>query len=84
MNIEKRENMEPIFLEQWLHGLIKQKVREDTEYRQFSGKDSIDQVSRSDIDNYQLFKLKKTLSYVCEKSTFYRELFAANGIDISD
>lgn len=76
--------MEPIFLEQWLHGIIRQKAREDTGYRQFRDKDNIDRVERADIDNYQLFKLRKTLAYIYEKSTFYRELFVKNGIDVSD
>lgn len=84
MKIRKQGHMEPIFLEQWLHGIIKQKVREDTEYQQFLRKENIDQVERSDIDSYQLFKLRKTIAYVYEKSTFYRELFTNNGININD
>ena len=76
--------METIFLEQWLHNIIRQKVKEDAEYRQFVGKENIDQLTRGDIDLYHLFKLRKILSYAYQKSTFYRELFNRSGIKIDD
>ncbi|TET16704.1 MAG: phenylacetate--CoA ligase family protein [Dehalococcoidia bacterium] len=76
--------METIFLEQWLHNIIRQKVKEDPEYRQFVGKESIDQLTRADIDLYHLFKLRKIVSYAYQKSTFYRELFNRSGIKIDD
>ena len=76
--------METIFLEQWLHNIIRQKVKEAPEYRQFVGKESIDRVTRADIDRYHLFKLRKILTYAYEKSTFYRELFNNRGIKVDD
>jgi len=76
--------LETTFLEQWLHNVIRQKVKEDPEYRQFVGKASIDQVTRADIDLHHLFKLRKILSYAYQKSTFYRELFNRSGIRIDD
>lgn len=76
--------METIFLEQWLHNIIRQKVKTDSTYRQFVGKESIGQVTRADIDLYHLFKLKKILSYAYQKSTSYRELFNRSGIKIDD
>jgi len=76
--------VETIFLEQWLHNIIRQKVKEAPEYRQFVGKESIDRVTRADIDRYHLFKLRKILTYAYEKSTFYRELFNNRGIKVDD
>ena len=76
--------MGTIYLEQWLHNTIRQKMREDPEYRQFVGKESIDQVTRADIDCYQLFKLRKILYYAYENSTFYRNLFNKSGIKVDD
>jgi phenylacetate-CoA ligase len=72
--------METIFLEQWLHNTIRQKLKEDLEYRQFVGKDSLEKVTRADVDNFQLFRLGKMLSYAHQNSSFYRELFNNNGI----
>jgi phenylacetate-CoA ligase len=84
MRTKKHGYMEPIFLEQWLHNIIRQKVREDSEYQQFVGGKSVKQVTRADIDRYQLFKLRKMLSYAYEKSTFYRQLFNKSGIKADD
>lgn len=76
--------METSYLEHWLHKLIKQKFSEDPEYRQFAGKHAIRQITRADIDRYQLFKLRKILSYAYEKSTFYRKLFDRSGLRADD
>ncbi|MFC1907084.1 DVU_1553 family AMP-dependent CoA ligase [Chloroflexota bacterium] len=76
--------METIFLEQWVHNIIRQKVKEDPEFRQFAGKESIDTVTRDDIDRYHLFKLRKMLSYVFEKSSFYRKMSEESGLTAED
>ncbi len=76
--------METIFLEQWLHNRIRQQVKEDPEYRQFLGKTSLEQVTRADVDNFHLFNLRKTLSYVYQNSSFYEELFRNSGITPED
>jgi len=76
--------LETIFLEQWLHNIIRQKAKEDPEYRQFIGKENIDLVTRADIDLYQLFKLRKMLSYAYDKSAFYHELFNNSGIKVDN
>jgi len=76
--------METIFLEQWLHNKIRQKVKEDPKYREFIGKDRLEQVTRADVDSYHLFKLREVLSYAYKNSTFYKELFNNNGIKPED
>lgn len=76
--------METIYLEQWLHDLIRQKIRDDTSFRAFMGKDSLERVTRADIDRYQLFKLRQTIVYITEKSGFYRDLLGPNGIKAED
>lgn len=72
--------MRPIFLEEWIRHRIKRKVEEDREYRRFVGKECLKAVTRQDLEDFQLFKLQKTLSYVTEKSPFYKDMFAKNGI----
>jgi phenylacetate-CoA ligase len=76
--------METIFLEQWLHDTIRQRIKKDPEYRQFIGKDRLEQVTRADINNYHLYKLRKVLSYVYKNSSFYKELLNNNGIKPDD
>ena len=72
--------MKPIFLEEWIHNRIKRRVGEDSEYRQYVGKECLKEVTRQDMEDFQLFKLQKTLHYVSEKSPFYQYMFAKNGI----
>ncbi len=76
--------METIFLESWLHNIIRQKAKADPEYRQFIGKESLERVTRANVENYQLFQLKKMLSYVYQRSSFYKELFNNRGIKPED
>ncbi len=77
--------MGTISLEQWLHNIIRQKVKEDPAYRQFVGQESIiDDVTRADIDRYHLFQLRKTLAYAYEKSAFYRSLFDQSGLKVDE
>jgi phenylacetate-CoA ligase len=73
--------MKPIFLEHWLHEKIKKKMEEDPDYRQFIGKGSFGrEVTRGDVEDYQLYKLRKILSYAYEKSDFYKKRFKTHGI----
>lgn len=76
--------MEPIFLEPWLHNIIRKKLKEDTEYRQWVGQESLPEITRADIDRYHLFLFRKTLAYASEKSIFYREMLDKNGIKPDD
>lgn len=70
-----------MFLEDWIHNKIKQQVEEDIEYRRYIGKDNLTAVTRQDVEDFQLFRLRKTLTYACEKSPFYQNLFAKSGVD---
>ena len=76
--------METIFLERWLHDIIRQRVKQDPEYRQFINRESLAKVTRADIENFQLFRLRKILAYSYEKIPFYRELFDKNDIKPDD
>lgn len=37
-------------------------------------------LARADVEEYQLYKLKKMLAYVYEKSSFYKDLFSRHGV----
>ena len=77
--------METIFLERWLHEKIRQGHRADHQFRQFIGEAGLSEpLTRKDIENYQLFKLKKILAYAYEKSAFYRDRFDNHGIGPGD
>lgn len=76
--------METIFLEQWLHEEIRKKVREDDEFARFFGKENLSHITRADVESYQLFKLKKILSYVYDKSFYYQDVLSRNAINPED
>jgi phenylacetate-CoA ligase len=70
--------------EESLHKLIKERINKDQECHRFVGKESLEQLTRADIDRYQLFKLRNILSYVYKKSAFYRELFDKHGVKVDE
>jgi phenylacetate-CoA ligase len=67
-------------IEKWLHDKIKEKAKEESEFRHLLGKETLDQVKKDDVEKFHLFQLRKILSYVYEKSPFYREHLTKNGI----
>jgi phenylacetate-CoA ligase len=54
-------------LEEWIH-----RIAGDTL--------GIDPITREDLETYRLLRLRQTLQYVFEKSSFYRELFGKHGL----
>lgn len=71
-------------IEQWLHDKIKQKAKEELEFRQLLGKETLREVTKADVEKFQTFQLKKTLSYVYDNSPFYRELLTKKVISPED
>ena len=69
-----------IFLEQWIHNKIKQELRGNPELCL----DLERQLTRKEIEDFQLFKLRGILSYALEKSLFYQNLFTKEGVRPED
>jgi len=77
--------METIYLERWLHEKIRNGHQTDPEYPHFTDEAMLSgQLTRRDIEHYQMYKLRKTLAYVYEHSAFYRERFKGLGIHPED
>jgi len=68
-----------VIFEEWIHNRIKETFKSDPEFRQFMGKGSLPDVTREDIEAYQMFRLKKTIDYSSVNSSFYRALNARIG-----
>ncbi len=81
---KNREDLERIYLEEWLHSKIRYEVLTNPDFRAFTGGGLPERLTRADIERYHLFRLKKLLSYVSENSSFYRDLFDKNHIRPSD
>ncbi len=73
-----------MFLEEWIHNRIRQEAKENPECRQYLAKGDLKNITSKVIEDFQLFKLRKTLNYACQESVFYRELFREHGINPSD
>ncbi len=56
----------------------------DAEFRDFSHRDSLDRITRADVEIYQFFRLRQILQYSYRNSSFYRGLFRAAGIEPDD
>lgn len=67
--------MNAIYLEHWLHEKIIKKCEKSPECKEAIGPLSRKKLSRTNVENYQLTELKKTLLYAYEKSSFYRQVF---------
>lgn len=76
--------METIFLQRWLHNIMRRRLKDDGEYRQFIGKDSLADITSSDVQYFQLYKLKRILNYAYDRSPFYHELFTRYGVNPND
>jgi phenylacetate-CoA ligase len=63
-----------MFFEEWIHNRIKDTFNNDPEFRQFTGKKDLTEVSRKDIEAYQIYRLRKTIEYSSANSSFYRDL----------
>ncbi len=62
-------------LEAWIHGQVIDEFNSSTELGKKMGDRRPDDVQRSDIEQYQLFRFRRMLQYVKENSVFYRKLF---------
>jgi len=71
----------PVSLEESLKRIIKRRIRETPEYQKHAAEGSLGKITRGDLEDFQLFQLRKMLHYVFDKSPFYRELFIKRGIE---
>jgi phenylacetate-coenzyme A ligase PaaK-like adenylate-forming protein len=73
-----------MFLEEWVHNRIRQEVKENAECQQYITEKDLKSITRKVIEDFQLFKLRKTLNHAYQESVFYQELFRKHGINPSD
>ena len=73
-----------MFLEEWIHNRIRQEEKENPEFRQYIAKRDLRSITRKVIEDFQIFKLRRTLQHACQESVFYQEIFHKHGINPSD
>jgi phenylacetate-CoA ligase len=70
-----------LYLESWIQYIIASALENDAEYRRFANKTCLNTITRSDVESYQVHKLRRILRYCREKSDFYREMFRTEHIE---
>jgi phenylacetate-CoA ligase len=73
-----------LYLESWIHHSIRTALEKDAEYRRFANKSHMASLTRSDVETYQIYKLRRILRHCRDKSAFYREMFRAESIEPED
>ena len=63
-----------MIFEEWIHNRIRDTFDIDEEFRQFTGKTYLEEVTREDIEAFQIFRVKKAIEYSSKNSSFYRGL----------
>jgi len=71
-------------LEEWIHSFIKTEAAKNLEFQEFIGKKTLEKLIKDDVEKYQLYKLRRVLRYVYERSPFYKGLFRKAGLTPED
>jgi phenylacetate-CoA ligase len=73
-----------LFLENWIHTIVRKTLYEDAESRGIVRGSNPKRMTRGDVETYQQIRLRCTLHYAYENSSFYREQFRTAGIEPED
>ena len=73
-----------MYLEYWLHEIIKTACQTEPEFRLCVNKGGLNQVTRSDVEAYQNYRLRRVLQYSYDRSSYYRGLFDSAGLKPED
>jgi len=61
-------------LEAWIHAQVRSEFQASSELRRAIGKSRLDEVTREDLVEYQLHRVRKQMEYVMENSIHYRRV----------
>lgn len=65
-------------LEEWIHMKVRQTAKDEKEFRRVLGRSSVNEVTREDLRQYQMFKFRKLMRYADENSIYYHKVMADN------
>jgi len=63
-----------MIFEEWIHNRIRDTFNRVPEFRRLTGKEHLKEVTREDIETFQVFRVKKTIAYSSKNSSFYKDL----------
>jgi phenylacetate-CoA ligase len=73
-----------VHLEEGLFELCSQRIRADEEFKIIARNRNFDQVDYDLFQEFRLYQLKKTIRYVAENSSFYKEKFRESNVGPED
>ncbi|MDY7033236.1 MAG: AMP-binding protein [Thermodesulfobacteriota bacterium] len=76
--------MKTCYVETWLHEKVRQTTTDNPELGGRECFKDLSHITRSHIEEFQFFKLKRILDYAFQKSRYYKEVFAETGITPND
>jgi phenylacetate-CoA ligase len=76
--------LNPSNLEPWLLGKIRNCRKRDEAFRRFAAGSRRRRLTRSEVDAYRDYRLRRTFEYAFTRSAFYREQFDKNGLKPED
>jgi len=71
-------------LEVWVHNKVREEFKRSPELRQAIGREELGAVTRADLRQYQLHRLRKQMAYVMANSYYYQKKFEQAGIRPED
>lgn len=70
-----------MILEEWIHDRIRQQVEEDPEFQRHLSSRDLTNITSDIVEEFHFIKLKRALNHVYQNSSFYQELYQANGVN---
>ncbi|MFP4169686.1 MAG: phenylacetate--CoA ligase family protein [Methanomassiliicoccales archaeon] len=71
-------------LEAWIHGQVRKEFSSHPGLREAVGRSRLVEVTREDLEAYQLHRMREQMAYVRKNSIYYRRTFEEVGISPSD
>jgi phenylacetate-CoA ligase len=71
-------------LEGWIHGKVRVEFKRSPELREAIGREELGAISRRDLREFQLHRVRQQIAYVMENSYHYRTRYGAAGVRPED
>lgn len=71
-------------LEEWIQGKVRREFERSKEFRQAIGRDELGEITRRELQEYQLHRFRQQMAYVMENSYYYQKKFKDLGLRPED
>jgi phenylacetate-CoA ligase len=71
-------------LEEWIHNKVRKEFKGSREFRDSIGREELGEISRQDVREFQLHRLRQLMAYTIENSYYYKKKFQEAGVRPQD